>query len=78
MSILRRLHKNLLFGAEGAAAPVEIIPYMWYNLILGVVAIASIYIPFADGVIRKDPWNWKYRASESVVKRRREEEKKEH
>jgi len=59
--------------AAGAAAPVEIIPYMWYNLILGVAAIISIYIPFADGVIKKDPWNWKYRASESVVKRRKEE-----
>lgn len=58
--------------ALGTVAPVEIIPYMWYNMLLGVVAIVSIYIPFADGFIRKDPWNWKYRASESTVQKRKE------
>ena len=31
---------------------------MWYCWILGVVGILSIFIPFADGVIRKNPWNW--------------------
>ena len=58
--------------ALGTVAPIEIIPYMWYNILLGVFAILSIYIPFADGLIRKDPWNWKYRASESTVEKRRE------
>ena len=49
----------LLIGGlvGGAVAPVEILPYMWYILLLMVSAIASIYIPFADGTIRKHPWN---------------------
>lgn len=64
----------LLIGAlaGGTVAPVEIIPYMWYIMLLGVSAIISIFIPFADGAIRKDPWNWKAgkaqsKTGESVV-----------
>lgn len=50
----------LLIGglAMGTVAPLEIIPYMWYNVLLGFFAILSIFVPFADGVIRKKPWNW--------------------
>lgn len=50
----------LLIGglAMGTVAPLEIIPYMWYVMLLGVSAITSIFVPFADGLIRKNPWNW--------------------
>ncbi|NMD37995.1 MAG: Na+/H+ antiporter NhaC family protein [Christensenellaceae bacterium] len=50
----------LLIGglAMGTVAPIEMIPYMWYNVLLGFFAILSIFVPFADGVIRKRPWNW--------------------
>ena len=43
---------------------------MWYCWILGVVGILSIFIPFADGVIRKNPWNWELdcAASEAAKK----------
>lgn len=56
----------LLIGGlvGGAVAPVEILPYMWYILLLMVSAIASIYIPFADGTIRKHPWNWEKKCAE--------------
>lgn len=50
----------LLIGAlaAGTVAPVEIIPYMWYIMLLGVSSIVSIYVPFADKLIRDNPWNW--------------------
>ena len=48
-------------------SPTDIIPNLWYCWILAVVGIASIYIPFADGVFRKDPWNWEYDVAESGV-----------
>ena len=38
---------------------------MWYCWILGAVGILSIFIPFADGVIRRDPWNWELDCPES-------------
>ena len=27
----------------------------------------SIFIPYADGICRKDPWNWEYDVAESGV-----------
>lgn len=50
----------LLIGvlASGAVAPVEIIPYMWYVVILGFFAILSTFIPYADSLLKKEPWDW--------------------
>ncbi|MEG1657838.1 MAG: Na+/H+ antiporter NhaC family protein [Oscillibacter sp.] len=48
-------------------SPINIIPYMWYCWILAAFGILSIFIPFADGVCRKDPWNWEYDVAESGV-----------
>lgn len=50
-----------------AMNPTDIIPNLWYCWILAVVGILSIFIPFADGVCRKDPWNWEYDCAESGV-----------
>ncbi len=50
-----------------AMNPTDIIPNLWYCWILAIVGIASIFIPFADGVCRKDPWNWEYDCAESGV-----------
>ena len=44
-----------------------LVPGMWYCWILAVFGLLSIFIPFADGTIRKDPWNWEYDCSESKV-----------
>ena len=46
---------------------VDIIPNLWYCWILAVVGIASIFIPFADDICRKDPWNWEYDVATSGV-----------
>ena len=40
---------------------------MWYCWILALFGILSIFIPYADSVIRKDPWNWEYDCPESKV-----------
>ena len=50
-----------------AMNPTDIIPNLWYCWVLAIVGILSIFIPFADGVCRKDPWNWEYDVAESGV-----------
>lgn len=50
----------LLMGtlAEGTVYALQIIPLLWYQMLLAVFAVISVFVPFADGVIRKNPWNW--------------------
>ncbi len=50
-----------------AMNPTEIIPNLWYCWVLAAVGILSIFIPFADNVCRRDPWNWEYDVAESGV-----------
>lgn len=38
---------------------------MWYCWILAAFGLLSIFVPFADGVTRKNPWNWEYDCPES-------------
>ncbi|MDY3051927.1 MAG: Na+/H+ antiporter NhaC family protein [Ndongobacter sp.] len=52
---------------EGAISPLAVIPSVWYVLLLAVISIVSIFVPFADGVCRKDPWNYEYDCRESEV-----------
>ena len=40
---------------------------MWYCWILAAFGLLSIFIPYADGVISKNPWNWEYDCPESEV-----------
>lgn len=42
----------------GLVSAVDVIPLLWYQQLLAISAILSIYIPFADGLIKKNPWNW--------------------
>ena len=48
-------------------SPVQIVPYMWYCWILAAFGLLSIFVPYADGTCRKDPWNWEYDVAESGV-----------
>ena len=48
-------------------SPAEFLPYMWYCWILAAFGVLSIFIPYADGICRKDPWNWEYDVAESGV-----------
>lgn len=43
---------------EGAVSPIALIPYLWYPLLLAISAVISIFVPFANGVIKKYPWNF--------------------
>ena len=43
---------------SGLVSPFQIIPLLWYQQILIVIAIASIFFPIFDGYIKKDPWDF--------------------
>lgn len=45
---------------NGALSPIDVIPLLWYQLLLAGFAIVSIFVPFTDGMIKKDPWNWEH------------------
>ena len=51
--------------SKGKVAPFQIMPYFWYQFILGIVALISIYIPFTKA---KDKWNFEYDMVESKLK----------
>ena len=44
----------------GELSPIDVIPLLWYQLLLAGFAILSIFIPYTDGMIKKDPWNWEH------------------
>lgn len=44
--------------SEGLVSPVAIVPYMWYTFLLAIFAILAIIVPYANGVIKKHPWDW--------------------
>ena len=49
---------------NGAVAPFQLMPFFWYQFILGVICIISIFIPFTAA---KDKWNFEYDMPESKV-----------
>lgn len=54
-------------------APTDIVPNIWYCWMLAVFGILSIFVPFADRVCKKNPWNWKYDCPESEVETKKKE-----
>jgi Na+/H+ antiporter NhaC len=50
--------------AGGAVSPIQVMPFLWYQFILAIVALVSIYVPFTKA---KDPWNFEYDVPESKV-----------
>lgn len=52
--------------------PLQIIPNVWYCLLLAVFLILSIFVPYADGAIKKDPWNYEYDCKESEVEEKKQ------
>lgn len=43
---------------NGAVNPIELFPYFWYQQLLALFTIISMFVPFAERAIRKHPWNW--------------------
>ncbi|RVU54388.1 Na+/H+ antiporter NhaC family protein [Anaerosphaera multitolerans] len=56
----------------GAVSAFEVIPLLWYQWLLAILAIISIFIPFADGVIKKDPWNFEHWVPESELRKKQD------
>ena len=52
-------------------SPAAIAGGIWYCWILAAVGLLSIFLPFADGVCRKDPWNWEYGCAQSGVEEKK-------
>ena len=42
----------------GAVNPISLIPLLWYQLLLAAFLILSVFFPFANGYIKKNPWNF--------------------
>lgn len=40
-------------------SPLDLFPLLWYQQLLAIFSIISLFVPFADGVIKKRPWNFK-------------------
>lgn len=43
---------------EGRVSPFEIMPLLWYQFALAFFVIVSMFIPFADGFIKRNPWDF--------------------
>lgn len=60
---------SLTAEASTQISPLSLFPLLWYQQLLAVFAIISIFIPFADGVIKKRPWDFKnWKAKETAAK----------
>lgn len=61
--------------AGGRVSPLELLPYAWFIYLLAISAIVSIFIPFSDGLVRKDPWDFEHQvASSKVLKEKKHNE----
>ena len=69
--IAAALTNATLTNAGLSITPVDVVPYMWYCWILAIFGLLSIFFPYADGICRKDPWNWEYDVAESSVAERK-------
>ncbi len=47
--------------ANKQVSPIDVLPYTWYIYLLAISAIVSIFIPFSNGFINKNPWNFEKR-----------------
>ena len=57
---------SLTAEASVQISPLSLFPLLWYQQLLALFAIISMFIPFADSVIRKRPWDFKaWKAQES-------------
>ncbi len=53
--------------ANGKVSPIQVLPYAWFIYLLAISAIISIFIPFSDGLIRKNPWNFEKEIDEKSL-----------
>lgn len=51
--------------AKGAVSPMEIIPLTWFCQLLLIGTIISVFVPYADNLLRRDPWNFEKKVAQS-------------
>ena len=51
--------------AKGAVSPMQIIPLVWFQQLLLVSAIISTFVPFANNLLNKVPWDWDNQKAQS-------------
>lgn len=54
-------------SAELYTSPAAIVGGMWYCWLLAAFGLLSIFVPYADRVCRKDPWDWEHDAPRSAA-----------
>lgn len=59
----------LLAGSltAGEVSPLALFPFLWYQQLLAVFTLISMFIPYADGLIKKRPWNWELDKAEEIT-----------
>ena len=50
---------SLTAEASAQISPLSLFPLLWYQILLAAFAVISIFIPYADGIIKKRPWDYK-------------------
>lgn len=53
--------------AAGKVSPIAVLPYAWFIYLLGISAIVSVFVPFSDRFIKKDPWDFEHQCASSKV-----------
>ncbi len=53
--------------ASGKVSPLDVLPYAWFIYLLAISAIVSIFVPFSDGLVRKEPWDFEHQTVASKV-----------
>ncbi len=43
---------------QNKVSPIEVLPYTWFIYLLALSAIISVFVPFSNGFINKNPWNF--------------------
>lgn len=59
----------MLSFTKGSVSPLAVLPYCWFIYLLAISAIVSIFVPFSDGFIRKDPWDYEKQRPQSQTRR---------
>ena len=57
---------------NGLVSPFQVIPLIWYVLFLAIFAIFSIFVPYTDGAIKNDLWNFEHDMPESKLAMKKE------
>lgn len=52
---------------KGAVSPIDLLPYCWFLYLLFISCIISTFIPFSNGLIAKEPWDYENQRAKEVV-----------